>query len=341
MSNVAAEKNGAEVNFILTKNAKYYKVKRGELSLSLYEKMIYTVTFNPSLDFYAKVNNLRLGAVNRTSAERLAVGGKGINVALELNELGDKVMALGFVAGFTGDEICHEMELTGLAHDFIFVEGRSRISVKIRSMTETDINGAGPMVTAKDIKTLIEKLKKLLKPEDWVIICGSVPPSVPDTAYADILDGLRDIRGVNFVVDAYGKLLTETLRYKPFLIKPNLYELCEIFSAPTNLDTKQIAAFARRLQEWGARNVIVSLGSDGAVMVTETNQNMYVRAARGQLVNSVGAGDCMVAGFIHEYINTGNYFKALNFATAAGSACAFTESIATKEQIDYVESLML
>lgn len=303
--------------------------------------MIYTVTFNPSLDFYAKVNNLRLGAVNRTSSERLAVGGKGINVALELNELGDDVTALGFVGGFTGDEICHEMELTGLKHDFIKVEGRSRISVKIKSMTETDINGAGPEITADDVSKLTEKLQRRLKKGDWVIICGSVPPSVPDTVYADIIYAMREKEGVNFVVDAYGRLLTETLRYKPFLIKPNLYELCEIFSSPVNLDTKQIAAYARKLQQWGARNVIVSLGSSGAIMVTETNQNMYVRAARGQLVNSVGAGDCLVAGFIHEYLNTGNYFKALNFATAAGSACAFTESIATKEQIDYVESLML
>ena len=303
--------------------------------------MIYTVTFNPSLDFYAKVNNLKLGAVNRTSSERLAIGGKGVNVALELKELGDDVMALGFIAGFTGEEICRRIETTGLKHDFINVKGRSRISVKIKSMTETDINGAGPSISLKDVENLKNKLRKSLKEGDWVIMCGSVPPTMSQSVYADILDGLRDIDGVNFTIDACGKLLTEALRYKPFLIKPNLYELCDIFSAPVNMDTKQIASYARRLQQSGARNVIVSLGSSGAVMVTETNQNMYVRAARGQLVNSVGAGDCMVAGFIHEYMETGNYFKALNFATAAGSACAFTESIPTKEQIDYVESLML
>ncbi len=303
--------------------------------------MIYTVTFNPSLDFYAKVNNLKLGAVNRTSAERLTVGGKGVNVALELKELGNDVTALGFTAGFTGAEILEEIEKTGLKHEFISVAGRSRISVKIKSMTETDINGSGAIIEPKDVEKLKNKLRKLLKAGDWVIICGSVPPSVPQSVYADVLDGLRDIDGVNFVVDASGKLLTETLRYKPFLIKPNLYELCEIFSTSVNLDTKQIAEYARKLQDKGARNVIVSLGSSGAIMVTETHQNMYVRAARGQLVNSVGAGDCMVAGFIHEYLQTGNYFKSLNFATAAGSACAFTESIPTKEQIDYVESLML
>ncbi|MDE7257215.1 MAG: bifunctional hydroxymethylpyrimidine kinase/phosphomethylpyrimidine kinase, partial [Clostridia bacterium] len=152
---------------------------------------------------------------------------------------------------------------------------------------------------------------------------------------------LRADENVNFVVDACGKLLTETLKYKPFLIKPNLFELCEIFGLPTSIDTKIIAEYARKLQKYGARNVIVSMGSEGAVMITETKQSMYVRAARGQLVNSVGAGDCMVAGFVHEYIKTQNYFKSLNFATAAGSACAFTADIPTKEQIDYVESIML
>ena len=303
--------------------------------------MIYTVTFNPSLDYYLKVNNLKLGAVNRSAAERLAVGGKGVNVALELKELGDETMALGFVAGFTGAEICKQIEKTGLKHDFIEVAGRSRINVKIKSMTETDVNGAGAKITSADVDSLKDKLKKSCKKGDWVILCGSIPPTLSSTVYADVVDALRDIDGVNFVVDACGKLLTQTLKYKPFLIKPNLYELCEIFSAPPSLDNKQIAEYARKLQLKGARNVIVSLGSGGAIMVTETQQTMYVRAARGQLVNSVGAGDCMIAGFIHEYNQTGNYFKALNFATASGSACAFTESIPTKEQIDYVESLML
>lgn len=168
-----------------------------------------------------------------------------------------------------------------------------------------------------------------------------IPSSLGDGVYADMIKKLKTVKGVNLVVDASGQLLTQTLKHKPFLIKPNIYELCEIFGLPPTLDTKQIAACARELQKLGARNVIVSMGSSGALMVTETQQAMYVRAARGQLVNSVGAGDCMVAGFIHEYIKTGNYFKALNFATAAGSACAFTDNLATKEQIEYVESLML
>ncbi len=178
-------------------------------------------------------------------------------------------------------------------------------------------------------------------PGDWLIICGSVPSSLGTSAYADLLKKLKNVRGINVVVDACGELLTNTLQYRPFLIKPNLYELCEIFNVPNLTDTRSIATCARNLQEMGARNVIVSMGSAGAVMVTESDQAMYVRAAQGELVNSVGAGDSMIAGFIHEYLETGNYFSSLNFATAAGSACAFTSDLATRAQIEYVESLML
>lgn len=304
--------------------------------------MIYTLTLNPSLDYYLKVNNFRSGTVNRTAAERLTVGGKGINVSLQLKELGDDTVALGFVAGFTGEEIRHEIEALGLKHDLFEVSGRSRINVKIKAITETDINGTGAEITAKNIAKMTDSLKARLKDGDYVVISGNAPSYLGDDVYADIIDALRVIDGVNFVVDACGDLLCETLKYKPFLIKPNLFELCEIFGILSSItDTQTIASYARNLQKRGARNVIVSLGAAGAVMVTETKQACYVRAARGQLINSVGAGDCMIAGFLHEYINTGNYFKALNFATAAGSACAFTEGIATREQIEYVESLML
>lgn len=304
--------------------------------------MLYTVTFNPSLDYYVKVPNLKAGAINRTSQERLAIGGKGINVSLELMELGNETEALGFVAGFTGREIKAEADKLGLKHDFIEVDGRSRINVKVKSNTETDINGTGAIITQKHVDLLTDKLRAKLKEGDWVIISGSVPAGMDDGVYADLIDSLRDVKGINFAVDSSGNLLLKTLKYKPFLIKPNIFELCELFNLPTTIvDIKQIAAHARKLQEKGAKNVIVSMGSMGAIMVTETDQAMYVRAASGQLVNSVGAGDCMVAGFIHEYLKTGNCFKALNFATAAGSACAFTESLPTREQIEYVESLML
>ncbi len=303
--------------------------------------MIYTVTFNPSLDYYVRVNNIKSGIINRTSGERLTVGGKGLNVSLALKELGDQSLALGFIAGFTGEYIRDRVAELGLKFDFIDVSGRSRINVKVRSNTETDINGTGAEVSAADVNKLVRKLKALLKEGDWLVICGSVPSTLDYNTYASILKRLKGIQGINVVVDACGKLLTETLKYKPFLIKPNIYEMCEIFGLSTVPDLEEIFAYARRLQEMGARNVIVSMGSSGAAMVTETSQSMYVRAARGQLVNSVGAGDSMIAGFLHEYIRSGNYFSALNYATAAGSACAFTKDLATKEQIEYIESLML
>ena len=303
--------------------------------------MIYTVTFNPSLDYYVKVNNLKSGIVNRTSTEYITVGGKGLNVSLALKELGNPSYALGFVAGFTGRAIDEKVSALGLEHEFLEVEGQSRINVKIKSTTETDINGTGALVTEDDVARLTKRLKALLKDGDWLIICGSVPPPLDDRTYENLLKKIKTVKNINVVVDACGGLLTNTLKYRPFLIKPNILELSEIFGLKTLPNTKEIAACARTLQKQGARNVIVSMGSDGAVMVTETDQAMYVRAARGQLVNSVGAGDSMIAGFIHEYLASGNYFSALNFATAAGSACAFTQHLATREQIEYIESLML
>lgn len=303
--------------------------------------MIYTVTFNPSLDYYVKVNNVKSGVVNRTASERLEVGGKGLNVSSALKELGEETCALGFIAGFTGKYIKEKTEEFGLKCNFIEVEGLSRINVKIKSNTETDINGTGANVSPADVNKLARKLKSILQEGDWLIISGSIPPALPNTIYADLLKKLKSVKGINVVVDACGELLCNTLIYRPFLIKPNVYEICEIFGLTTVPDIEGIFSCARKLQEMGARNVIVSMGSSGAAMVTETKKSMYVRAARGQLVNSVGAGDSMVAGFIHEYRKSDNYFSALNFATAAGSACAFSNSLATKEQIEYVESLML
>ncbi len=233
------------------------------------------------------------------------------------------------------------MAKLGLDCHFFEVEGQSRINVKIKSNTETDINGTGALVSEKDVNKLVKKLKEVLKEGDWLIVCGSVPSTLDEYTYSNLFKKLKNIKGINLVADACGKLLTETLKYKPFLIKPNIYEMCEIFGLSSVPDIEGIYACARKLQDMGARNVIVSMGGEGAVMVTETKQSMYVRAARGQLVNSVGAGDSMIAGFIHEYLKSGNYFAALNFATAAGSACAFTKNLATKEQIEYIESLML
>ena len=303
--------------------------------------MIYTITFNPSLDYYVKVNNLKSGIVNRTATEYITVGGKGLNVSLALKELGDESFAYGFVAGFTGNAIDEKVTAMGLEHEFLKVGGQSRINVKIKSTTETDINGIGAIVSEDDVARLISSLKKRLKEGDWLVICGSVPSTLDDRTYENLLKKLKPLKNINVVVDACGALLTNTLKYRPFLIKPNIFELSEIFGLKTLPNTKEIAACARELQKHGARNVICSMGGDGAVMVTEADQALYVRAARGQLVNSVGAGDSMIAGFVHEYLASGNYFSALNYATAAGSACAFTQHLATKEQIEYIESLML
>ena len=304
--------------------------------------MIYTVTLNPSLDYYVQVNNFKIGFVNRVVSERLAVGGKGINVSLALRELEEETLALGFVAGFTGKAIKDKMKSLGLDFNFFDVDGQSRINVKIKGNTETDINGTGAKVSLNDINTLARKLKQMLKEGDWLVISGSVPKTLDEFAYANLLKKLKTVQGIKVVIDACGNLLTEALKYHPFLIKPNMHELSEIFSLPTSTPSmEQIFACAYKLQSMGARNVIVSMGSSGAAMVTETSQSLYVRAARGQLVNSVGAGDSMIAGFIHEYGKSGNYFSALNYATAAGSACAFTKNLANKAQIEYIESLML
>jgi len=302
--------------------------------------MIYTITFKPSLDYYVKVNNLKSGTVNRAISERLEVGGKGINVSLALKELDELTTAFAFVGGFTGKVIREKLAQSGLTCNFIEVDGQSRINVKIKSTNETDVNGTGAQVLAQHIDKLTAKLKRVLKPGDWVVVSGSVPTNLGENTYSDFLNSIKGKRGVKVVVDACGNLLLNTLKFKPFLIKPNVYELCEIFNLSTTPDKKQIIACARKLQEMGARNVIVSMGSQGAVMVTETEQSLFIRAMKGQVVNSVGAGDSMIAGFIHEYIASNNYFAALNFATAAGTACAFTAGIATRSQIEYVASFM-
>jgi len=303
--------------------------------------MIYTVTFNPSLDYYVKLKKIKTGDINRTNSERIAVGGKGVNVSLALKELGEESVALGFVGGFTGDAICRIIKDAKVRANFIKVNGQSRINVKVKSDGETDFNGTGASVEKAHVDKLVKKLNSLLVEGDWLVIGGSVPSTLDDNAYAILLEKIEKIDKINLVVDARGDLLLNTLKYKPFLIKPNVAELREIFNLKYTPDTEGIASYARKLQDMGAKNVIVSLGSTGAIMVTETTQSLFIRSVSGKLVNSVGAGDSMVAGFIYEYIKTKSYFKALNFATACGSACAFTEAIATKEEVEKIESAML
>ena len=251
--------------------------------------MIYTVTFNPSLDYIVDVTDFKTGVVNRTTGEKIFAGGKGINVSMVLKNLGMSNTSLGFTAGFTGNEIKRLLAKKGVDTDFIEVEdGISRINVKLRSNEESEINGQGPVITEDNIKKLYEKLD-CLKESDVLVLAGSIPDVMPSSMYMDIMKHLEG-RGINIVVDATRNLLTNVLPYKPFLIKPNNHELGEIFGVEIT-DKDDVIKYAKKLQEQGARNVLVSMAGDGAVLVTEDGQEFKANAPKGKLKNSVGAGD--------------------------------------------------
>ena len=300
--------------------------------------MIYTVTFNPSLDYIVTVNDFMTGVVNRTSKEIIFPGGKGINVSMVLKNLGCENTALGFIAGFTGQEISRLLEEKGITADFIHVEeGISRINVKLRAQKETEINGQGPQIATEDIHRLYDKLDQL-KEGDTLVLAGSIPDTIPESMYMDIMEHLQD-KGLNIVVDATKDLLMNVLPYHPFLINPNKHELGEIFHTVLT-DKDEVIQYARKLQEKGARNVLVSMAGDGAVLVTEEGKEYRMKAPKGQVVNSVGAGDSMVAGFLYGYMTTGDYDEAFRYGVCTGSASAFSEELATKEQVlDLLEQL--
>lgn len=301
--------------------------------------MIYTVTFNPSLDYIVAVENFASGTVNRTVDEKIFAGGKGINVSMVLQNLGFESTALGFLAGFTGTRIQQILEEKGVSADFIPVEGISRINVKLRSIQEgtessvkeeTEINGQGPVITEFAIKKLYEKLDTLKK-EDILVLAGSIPSSMPATIYMDIMQYLQG-RDIRIVVDATGDLLKNVLTYRPFLIKPNNHELGELFGV--ELSTKdEMICYAKRLQEQGARNVLVSMAGDGAVFVAEDGSVYQTEAPKGIVKNSVGAGDSMVAGFLAGYLESGNYVDAFRMGVCTGSASAFSEEFARKAEV--------
>ena len=294
--------------------------------------MIYTVTFNPSLDYIVSVEDFTLGRVNRTNKEIIFPGGKGINVSMVLKNLGYQSTALGFMAGFTGDEICRLLSEKNVVSDFIKVEnGISRINVKLRSNEESEINGMGPDIGMENIKKLYEKLDKLVA-GDVLILAGSIPSSMPETMYMDIMAYLKN-RDIKIVVDATKDLLVNVLKYKPFLIKPNNHELCEIFGVEIT-SKEDVVTYARKLQEMGARNVLISMAQEGAVLVTETNDVYKSQAPKGKVVNSVGAGDSMVAGFIAGFLGTENYEEAFYMGLCTGSASAFSENLATRPQVE-------
>ena len=294
--------------------------------------MIYTVTFNPSLDYIVEVKSFELGMTNRTSYEHMLPGGKGINVSIVLNNLEFDTTAFGYVAGFTGKQICDMVSEYGINTDFIQVDnGFSRINMKIKNIDGTEINGRGPDITQENVEELKKKLEAL-KTGDVLVLAGSIPSCIPDDIYKNIMK-LLDDKGVMIVVDATSSLLMNVLEYKPFLIKPNQHELGDIFGV--KLTTREaVIPYARKLKDKGAVNVLISMGGRGAVLVADDGKVYIADAPKGTLKNSVGAGDSMVAGFITGWLSTHNYANAFKMGIAAGSASAFSDNLATKDEVD-------
>lgn len=293
--------------------------------------MVYTVTFNPALDYVVRMDSFQAGEVNRTTSEEVQFGGKGINVSTVLRNLGVDNVALGFLAGFTGQALDQGLRKAGIQTDFIWLEeGLTRINVKIKAGQETEINGRGPVIPDAALEALFTKLDQL-KEGDILVLAGSIPTSLPDDIYQRILARLEG-RGILSVVDATRDLLCAVLPYRPFLIKPNNIELGEIFGR-TLRDDGEIRDCARQLQERGARNVLVSMAGDGSLLLDEAGGCHRLGVPKGQVRNSVGAGDSMVAGFLVGWLNAHSYEAAHRMGTAAGSATAFSDGLATGEQV--------
>ena len=293
--------------------------------------MIYTVTFNPSLDYIVSVNDFQLGLTNRTDSELILPGGKGINVSTILMNLGIDSTAFGFAAGFTGEEIIREVEAMGIRSDFIKIDsGISRINLKLKNIDGTEINGSGPEISEEKIEELLRKLD-ILGEGDILVLAGSIPASMPADMYSTIMERLQH-KNVTFIVDATKDLLINVLKYKPFLIKPNNHELGELFDV--KLTTREeVIPYGKKLQKQGARNVLISMAGEGAVLVAEDGSVYEAPAPKGALVNAVGAGDSMVAGFTAGWIEKKDYRHAFYMGVSAGSASAFSEYLATKEEI--------
>ncbi|MGM9613128.1 MAG: 1-phosphofructokinase [Butyricicoccus sp.] len=294
--------------------------------------MIYTVTLNPSLDYIVDVDTFQLGRTNRTAAEQIQPGGKGINVSRMLKGLGIDSVAFGFAAGFTGEEICRRLSELGLHTDFIRVEqGMSRINFKLRTIEGTEVNGRGPTLETRHLDALAARLEGL-RPGDVLCLSGSTPAGVPGTIYRD-LAAKAAAAGAKTVVDAAGELLTDALAARPFLVKPNQHELGALFGVEIRTRGETVS-YAKQLQARGARNVLVSLGGAGAVLAAESGEVLELAAPRGTVVNTVGAGDSMVAGFLAGWQERPDAAHALRMAVAAGSASAFSEGFAGRESVE-------
>lgn len=298
--------------------------------------MIYTVTFNPSIDYIVSTENFSLGKTNRTTEEQILPGGKGINVSTVLTNLGIPNVALGFIAGFTGNEIQRLCADRNMVCDFITLSnGHNRINMKLKNYEGTEINGAGPEISDSEFNILLSKLEKLTD-GDILILAGSIPVSLPCNIYQTLMKNLAS-KNIEIVVDASKDLLLKCLPYQPFLIKPNKHELEEIFDI-TIRDKTDAIRYARQLQRFGARNVIVSLSGEGAVFVSEEGEDFSLEVPAGTLVNAVGAGDSMIAGFLAGLKLTSDYYQAFRMAVAAGSASAYSNELASKKEIEQLLS---
>ncbi len=294
--------------------------------------MIYTITLNPSLDYFVTVDHFELGKTNRTTSELMLPGGKGVNVSVMLSHLGVDSTALGFTAGFVGKEIICRLEEQGIHNGLIWLkEGNSRINVKLKNIEGTEINGMGPEIPAEELDKLVAFVSNL-KSGDYLVLAGSIPGSVPADIYCTLMAAVAG-KGVEVIVDAAGELLRQALSYHPFLIKPNHHELGELFGVEFTA-RDQLIPYARELQKQGARNVLVSMAGKGAVFVAEDGQVFEMDAPKGELKNSVGAGDSMVAGFLSGWLQTADYEKAFKMGVCAGSASAFSENLATGEEVE-------
>lgn len=301
--------------------------------------MIYTLTLNPSLDYLITVPDFQMGCTNRTREERIIPGGKGINVSKVLSNLGVKSTAFGFVAGFTGEEIRRRTKEYGIHAEYISVPtGISRINIKLLSVDGTEINGQGPQIGEVEQKMLLEQMKRLKK-GDVFVLAGSIPGALPPDIYSRIMETLKG-EGVQFVVDTTKESMVAALKQKPFLVKPNHHELGELFH--TTISSKEMAvAYAKRLQEMGAKNVLVSMASQGAVFLSEKGDIIKKDAPKGNVINAVGAGDSMVAGFLAGWQEKQDYAYAFYTALAAGSASAFSKDLATGEEIKKLRTCLL
>lgn len=293
--------------------------------------MIYTLTLNPSLDYIVNINNINIHSLNRSTDETIIAGGKGINVSIVLNNLGINNTALGYIAGFTGDEIKKQLELQGVNCDFIKLnDGLSRINIKLKDNGETEINASGPNISDEALEVLYNKIKNLNE-DDYLILSGSIPKNLPNNIYNTIIEKISN-ENVKIIIDSTKDSLLNALKYRPFLIKPNHHELAEMFDVELNTHD-DIIYYAKKLQKMGARNVLISMAKDGAIFINENSKVIRKEAPKGILKNSIGAGDSMVAGFVTGFIRTNNLDEAFKFSIATGSASAFSNALANEESV--------